>query len=567
MAIEFSTIEDNIRVDIEPAELWGDITSKISDALERSFVGHIDTRFGYVSGVKLISRGPGKVIRGNFTGSISYMCKVKFDVLRPFVGCELVVRVVEKDPSVYILGRYRCVDVMINRGLPPGKEELYDAIQIKDFVKVRALAIRINSENGGGYFMIGEIISEVDLESGVLLPFLPFAWEPAMGVEGVFVDRSLESSGEEQILQIQSRVAELDSRHITSGSEMTIWNLVSGMANSAELVNSEEYSGSGGIVFDGVAVGWGFFIMWELLYKFPWLRGCGGKRLFLNERDGGYVQAFSESAKDGEIYVVGMDGEQKHWGGDNVVHQRYYQKFEYPLHLVGGWQSDWNILLGGMPTLRYDFILASGGDVFDIDQRDQSEYMWNVVWREVLTILAVQSVGGCAVIRLIGPLRQSKMVELVMLLSGLYSECYLYKCLMGRPTNSEKFLVCRNYRGGGEKLVEAGWKVDVPEHVWRQVGASGIVEEEGWRNTVQQYQQLLDSRMVSFLQTAYGYFDQRTYIDFEARLAIKRQQRDWAIEWLKRVGLPTRKVELDPLKVDGTVRPAKIDAKSGKDYV
>jgi 23S rRNA U2552 (ribose-2'-O)-methylase RlmE/FtsJ len=92
-----------------------------------------------------------------------------------------------------------------------------------------------------------------------------------------------------------------------------------------------------------------------------------------------------------------------------------------------------------------DFITADGGFDFSTDFNKQEENSLNLILAEICFAMVMQKKGGSFVLKVFDTF-SSASIELIYLLNYLYEEVYVTKPCPSRPANSEKYIVCLNFR-------------------------------------------------------------------------------------------------------------------------
>jgi 23S rRNA U2552 (ribose-2'-O)-methylase RlmE/FtsJ len=91
------------------------------------------------------------------------------------------------------------------------------------------------------------------------------------------------------------------------------------------------------------------------------------------------------------------------------------------------------------------FITADGGISENGDFNNKEKIHINLIYSEIMLVVFCLSDKGNCVIKVFDIFTKIS-VDFVMLLSYLFQEIYLHKPLTSRSTNSEKYIVCKNFR-------------------------------------------------------------------------------------------------------------------------
>jgi len=94
----------------------------------------------------------------------------------------------------------------------------------------------------------------------------------------------------------------------------------------------------------------------------------------------------------------------------------------------------------------FDFITADGG--FDEEEQyDMKEILhFNLILSEVVSILLLQSIGGTCVVKILETFTETTF-HLMWLLCQHYDTYEFVKPVTSRPTNAEKYIICKGFKG------------------------------------------------------------------------------------------------------------------------
>lgn len=108
------------------------------------------------------------------------------------------------------------------------------------------------------------------------------------------------------------------------------------------------------------------------------------------------------------------------------------------------------------------FFLITGDGGFDegIDFNNKEQLHYGLILSEIYAALTLQKIGGHFILKMFDIFTESS-VHLLYLLSLCYSDVTIYKPKTSRPTNSEKYIICKNFT-----LEEDGKKIII-EHLTR----------------------------------------------------------------------------------------------------
>ena len=195
-----------------------------------------------------------------------------------------------------------------------------------------------------------------------------------------------------------------------------------------------------------------FFKMIEIInhYKFSFPKHM--KSFHLAEGPGGFIEALQYVRQNDYDMYYGMtlmtgDKDIPKW--DKSSH--YLNKHSNIIIEKGGDQTG---NLYSLENLLYikkhyknsiDFVTGDGGFDFSIDFNKQEESSLNLIFAEICFALIIQKKGGTFILKVFDTF-SSCSVQLLYLLTYLYEDVSITKPLPSRPANSEKYIICNNFK-------------------------------------------------------------------------------------------------------------------------
>lgn len=99
---------------------------------------------------------------------------------------------------------------------------------------------------------------------------------------------------------------------------------------------------------------------------------------------------------------------------------------------------------------RFFLITADGGFDEGTDFNNKEQLHYGLILSEIYAAIELQTQGGHFVLKVFDVFTETS-VQLLYLLSLCYEEMYAYKPKTSRPTNSEKYIVCKNFTLTGDE--------------------------------------------------------------------------------------------------------------------
>lgn len=230
----------------------------------------------------------------------------------------------------------------------------------------------------------------------------------------------------------------------------------------------------------------GFYKLWEILLMFDLIDKNNTKFVsaHLAEGPGSFIQAtmfyrdmFCKESKNDKYHAVTLHSEDtknhvpeleqsfiKFY--DKEKPQRFILHKTYPKQVAGGSKSKDNgditdpktiKLFGGQMTERADLVTADGGFNWK-NENTQEQEAYKLIYGQIVGALAVQKKGGSFVCKVFETFTKTSL-KMIAILKEFYNKVYINKPLMSRPSNSEKYLICMDFKYN-EKDAEYKKKMD-----------------------------------------------------------------------------------------------------------
>jgi len=200
-----------------------------------------------------------------------------------------------------------------------------------------------------------------------------------------------------------------------------------------------------------------FYKLWEMLIMFDLFPRTSGRIVsaHLAEAPGSFVQALiffrekfyksSDYSKD-EHYVISIDDE----GMSGVP--SFKKDFRTEYSRVKIYEQDGGDLTNTKSIEKFvkfsskaNLVTADGGFIWK-DENFQEQEAYRLVLGEIITALKIQADGGSFILKLFEIYTNISM-KMISVLSSVYKEVYITKPLTSRPSNSERYIVCKGFKG------------------------------------------------------------------------------------------------------------------------
>ena len=200
-----------------------------------------------------------------------------------------------------------------------------------------------------------------------------------------------------------------------------------------------------------------FFKMIEILNGYPFNFPESMRSFHLAEGPGGFIEALNYYRKNistcssNDTYygmtLMNDERETPKWNKcERYLNENPHIKLEYGSDGTGNLYHTENLeYINKNYSNSIDFITADGGFDFSIDFNKQEENSLNLIFSEICFAVMMQRKGGSFVLKVFDTF-SSASFEMIYLLTYLYDDVFIMKPSTSRPANSEKYIVCLNFR-------------------------------------------------------------------------------------------------------------------------
>lgn len=227
-----------------------------------------------------------------------------------------------------------------------------------------------------------------------------------------------------------------------------------------------------------------FYKYWEIINEFEIFEDYNDKELILHcaEAPGGFIQGTNiylqierlsqsvekktvEVDKDGftivksrkknirsdyKIYTISLNKELPQYKNYNLpsYNKNILNKYlciTYGKDQTGDINNLSNIdYIGTMSKMPFYLITADGGFDEGTDFNHKEQLHYNLILSEVYSAIQLQKQDGHFILKVFDILTETS-IHLLYLLTLCYKEVYIYKPKTSRPTNSEKYIICKYF--------------------------------------------------------------------------------------------------------------------------
>jgi len=241
--------------------------------------------------------------------------------------------------------------------------------------------------------------------------------------------------------------------------DKNIWNYNKKLVNDFEALHipSKNMLDNYGVA-DYIPISRAFFKMWEILNDFPSILDISGNILYgaLCEGPGGFIEAFNfyRKNKDVKDSIVAMtlrndlDETIPSWKKSDEILKQCNR-----IYITYGYDSTGNLY--NLRNIEYyvdmfgdnkaDLITGDGGFDFSENYNNQEITIVRLLWCEIVAGILSLKKGGSMVIKLFDIYKQVTK-DILYVLCHYFNKVYICKPHSSRPLNSEKYVVCIDFK-------------------------------------------------------------------------------------------------------------------------
>jgi len=280
--------------------------------------------------------------------------------------------------------------------------------------------------------------------------------------QNITYDASWNEIPHETLNAMKSRIEPLEKNHV--------WETLKKKTNPYELVYTQEGTDCPAPISLIKPLSRSFFKMIEILQvsKFFERLPKGTQRIrsaHVAEGPGGFIEAFSERCikfkiSPSKIYAMTLKPTNNHIPGWRRTYHFLQKHPEIKIHYGADGTGDLYVpdnqksyidLVGSQKVMLFT---GDGGFDFSIDYENQEKSAYLLLAASALIGIQVLAPGGMLVLKLFDIYSESTHF-LLRLISCCFKEWTLYKPATSRPCNSERYLICRDFRNAYPSIIQA----------------------------------------------------------------------------------------------------------------
>jgi len=237
------------------------------------------------------------------------------------------------------------------------------------------------------------------------------------------------------------------------------WDKYKKFANDYELIFTSGYGYPS--ISSHTPISRSYFKLWEILKDFEDDMFVGlpqpNKCLFLAEGPGGFVEAYCNyrnkkyTTKEDKLYGITLLSSDKNiptWKLSQDLQKNNNVQLLRGKDGTGSLYCHENIesYISTIGRNTCNLITADGGFDFSNDFNNQEELSTRLILSEIFTCLQLQKYNGVFLLK-IYDIHAITTIQLLYILKEMYHSIVFIKPLSSRPANSEKYVLCKGFKG------------------------------------------------------------------------------------------------------------------------
>lgn len=245
-------------------------------------------------------------------------------------------------------------------------------------------------------------------------------------------------------------------------TEPHLWDKAKKLGNDYELIYLPNRKNK----YDSIAIhqplSRSYFKLWEIIKDFHLInKKIKYNILCLAEGPGGFIEAIINYRKKlnmvDDITAITLKSSNKDIPGwkkaNKFLMNNSNIKVTYGKDNTGDLYKIENIIyLKNRLKHSIDFITADGGFDFSVNFNKQEELSYKIIFCEIVTALSTQKKGGCFVCKIFDSYTPIT-IKFLYILYNSYEKVYITKPFTSRPANSEKYIVCEDFKSIDNSMI------------------------------------------------------------------------------------------------------------------
>lgn len=233
-----------------------------------------------------------------------------------------------------------------------------------------------------------------------------------------------------------------------------------------------------------------FFKLIEMMNYFNLLKNNNNKLniLCLAEGPGGFIEALHYKRKQYNDFLIGITIQPYN---NNIPNWNKLNNKIKNLNLIYANIFNLNNIKDKIKLYtdkKFDFITSDGGIDYSNNYNNQELDSYKIIYCEIILALLFQNINGTFICKIFD-IFSDFTKKLIYILTIYYDNVYIYKPKTSRVANSEKYIICKNFKGINEnilnKLIILNDKIEINNNNYLDI--TGIKISELFINKLNKY--------------------------------------------------------------------------------
>ena len=296
-----------------------------------------------------------------------------------------------------------------------------------------------------------------------------------------------------------------------------------------------------------------FYKIHEILYDFDLIQPTTKNITSVAEGPGGFIQSLIYNHIERNIILNNINGITLKSKNGNIPDWHSIIKNNDKINILYGIKDNGDIcdmdniksLINTIGINTQEFISCDGGIDYSNDYNNQEILSYELIYSEIILGLHIQKENGSMIIKIFD-ISHYKTIQLLYLLYQSYESVYITKPHTSRNTNSEKYIVCKNYKKnvGVIKIMKFFFNnkhsmiIDIPDDLVKHITIynNGCIEEQ-----IQNINKILKNINYNII-----------------KLKFSKNQIELSLKWCKEYNMPIncKCIYLESKSYDGIIVPS-----------
>ena len=186
-----------------------------------------------------------------------------------------------------------------------------------------------------------------------------------------------------------------------------------------------------------------------------------------------------------------------------------------------------------------DIITGDGGFDFSVDFNDQETASTRLLFSQICFALSLQKKGGSFILKCFDCFNRST-IDLIYIIFMFYENCYITKPLTSRIANSERYIVCLNFKYENTTYLLPKWEA-IYSQIESSTGVKGFLNTPlpyYFINKLEEINLIVGKTQIENILYTLKLIRQTNDNDHELKLSsIKKKNLDKCINWCKKYNI------------------------------